>query len=94
MIPKFNKPKPTNENQPKEKQTKLHPMYKKHLKSIPTDSSVMKQLDLDKLSRDYVLAHEKLTILSLEYVMEHGCICRGRDILYLERKRTNHEIYF
>lgn len=72
MIPKFKKPKPTNENQPKEKQTKLHPMYKKHLKSIPTDSSVMKQLDLDKLSRDYVLAHEKLTILSLEYVIEHG----------------------
>ena len=72
MIPKFKKPKPTKENQPKEKQTKQYPMYKKHMRSILTDSSAMKQLDLDKLSRDYVLAHEKLTILSREYVMEHG----------------------
>ena len=63
MIPKFKKPKPTKEDQPKEKQTKLHPMYKKHMRAIPTDSSAMKQLDLDKLSRDCVLAHEKLTIL-------------------------------
>ncbi len=72
MIPKFKKPKPTKEDQPKEKQTKQYPMYKKHMRSILTDSSAMKQLDLDKLSRDYVLAHEKLTILSREYVMEHG----------------------
>ena len=27
MIPKFKKPKPTNEDQPKEKQTMLHPTY-------------------------------------------------------------------
>ena len=32
----------------------------------------MKQSDLEQLSRDYVLAHKEFTVLSFDYVIEHG----------------------
>ena len=61
------KPEPKKPKQPKQEKPKPSPEHPEYvrIKKLP-------QEELDRLSRDYVLAHGELIILSLDYVIEHG----------------------
>ncbi len=61
------KPEPKKPKRPKPKTPVPHPGHAEYVR-------VRKMTDdeLEKLSRDHVLAHEGLTLLSWDYVIEHG----------------------
>ncbi len=61
------KPEPKKPKQPKQEKPTPHPEHPEYVRI-----KKMPQEVLDRLSRDYVLAHEGLTILSLDDVIRQG----------------------
>ena len=62
--PKREKSKP---KQPKQEMSKPSPQYPEYVRT-----KQMAQIGLEHLSRDYVIEHNRLIILSWDYVTEHG----------------------
>ena len=52
----------------------------KPTKPIPTEQKEIRKPDLKPLSRDHVLEHKTLKILSMEYVIEHGIDYEDEEI--------------
>ncbi len=61
------KPEPKKPKQPKQEKPTPHPEHPEYVRI-----KRMPQEELDRLSRDYVLEHEGLTILSWDYVVDNG----------------------
>ena len=61
------KPEPKKPKQPKQEKPQTSPEHPGFVRI-----KRMAQIGLDQLSREYVIEHKKLVILSWDYVIEHG----------------------